>query len=460
MNTPFLRRSSGLLAMALAASCAVAQTPVRLTTNSGPGSRHPVVALDADVVAYVAIVNGSRELFTVATDGSAPVQRTSAADVRVGHGTLDVWPPLSISDDGRWITWWNAQGVHVFDRRLGVSTRVATSALLPFPQIDGDGSRLVYQAPVNGDLEVFVVDRAGLLPPVQLTQNSGAGRRLPHLRAGKVVFQKLVGAHMELFVHDLALGTTSGPLTTNSGGGNRHGRLTPDGNAILYEAVGADFLEPLRLDLGGGAPVPIGPGTSGARLPAGDGDQQVVLQSTATAPEVWFADPALTPFTSASRGGHRLPSIDRHGQVIVWQREFQSRNEVWALRRCWPSATRTYGPSGQPSLGALLPFATTYRCQLSVGVASQLPPGTLGVYVLGTPQSVPLAPLGAPGNWSLVTIGSWQGLLADGQGRFAVTTPLSTTLLQPRTFAQFVVFDAAANALGLVTSAGFETGGL
>ncbi|HZN37371.1 MAG TPA: hypothetical protein VFD82_01135 [Planctomycetota bacterium] len=453
---PHLRKI-GVLALAIVSTPLLAQTPVRLTTGSGPGSRFPIVALDADVVAYLAIVNGSREMFTVATDGSPPVQRTTGADVRVGHGALDIRSPLSISDDGRWIAYWNAQGVHVLDTRLGADVVATTAALLPFPQLDADGSRLVYQAPVNGSLEVFIVDRAGARPPRQLTSDSGAGRRLPHLRAAKVVFQKLVGLHMELFVIDLQAGTTTGPLTTNSGGGNRHARLTPAADAVVYEAVGADFLQPMRLSLAGGSPVLVAPGSSGARLPAGDGDQQVVLQTTATAPEVWLADPAMTQHTAASRGGHRLPAIDRHGQVLVWQLEHLARNEVFALRRCWPAEVYNYGSAGQPSAGALVPFVATWRCQQSEGLHTQLPVGTLGVHILGTPQSLPLAPLGAPGNWLLVTFGAWQGLLVDAQGDLTFTYPLHPVLLQQRTFTQFAVLDTTANPLGVVTSAAFST---
>jgi Tol biopolymer transport system component len=439
------------------ATAAPAQTVVRLTNGSGPGSRHPAVALDADVVVYAAVQNGVRDLFWVRSNGSAPVRLTAGAQVAVGHGTLDLWPPFSVSDDGRWIAYWNDQGVHVVDRRNGADTVVASASLLPLPCIDGDGSRVVFQQPVNGDLEVFVVPRDGSTPPVQVTQNSGRGRRLPHLRAGVVLFQKMVGAHMEVFAHTLATGTTTGPLTNGSGGGNRNARLLPDGGAFVYEALVADFLTPMRQSLAGGTRAVLAGGSSGARRPAASGDDQVVLQAQASAPEVVLLEPATSALTSSSRGGHRLPAIDRHGRLLVWQREHLGQNEVHALRRCWPVFTSNHGPAGQPSVGVLAPFVRDRRCEHTVGVRTQLPIGTFGVFVVGALQNVPLAPLGAPGNWALVVPTTVHTLLVDANGDAAWTLPLTPALHGTRFFGQFVLADPTANALGLATSAAFDT---
>jgi Tol biopolymer transport system component len=446
----------------LAATCALgagaaAQTPVRLTAGSGPGARHPAVALDADVVVYCAVHNGVRDLYSVATDGTLPTRLTNGAAVRVGHGVLDLWPPFSVSDDGRWVAYWNEQGVHVLDRRSRADVVVATAALLPVPCIAGDGSRVVFQQPVNGDLEVFVVPRDGSAAPVQVTSNSGRGRRQPHLRGGTVLFQKMVGAHMEVFAHDLAASTTTGPLTATSGGGNRNARLLPDGSAFVYEALVADFLTPMRRSLGGGTPTVLAAGGSGARLPAASGDDQVVLQAQATAPEVVLVDPTSASLTSASRGGHRLPAIDRHGRLLVWQREHLGQNEVFALRRCPSPTTSNHGPAGQPSVGVLAPFVRDWRCEHTVGLHTQLPNGTFAVFVIGPLQNVPLAPLGAPGNWSLVAPQTLHPVVVDASGDVAWTFPLTPALQGTRVFGQFALADPTANALGLATSRAFDT---
>lgn len=433
---------------------ALAQSAVPLTSGSGIGGRFPVLARDADVVAYVAMVGASRELFAVATDGTPAVQLTSGVDVRVGHGVLDPSPPLSISDDGNRIAFWNATGVHVLDRQAATDVLVASANLLPMPSIAGDGSRVVYQDVVQGQLEVFVVDSAGAALPVPITTASGPGRRLPHVQGDRVLFQKLVGDHMELFVHDLATSTTSGPLTSGSGGGNRHGRLLPDGSAFVFEAVVGDAQTPMRYAFATGAVTTIAAGTSGSRLAQGDQDGQASYELTGIGPEVWLANPATVQLTSPSRGGHKLPAIDRHGQVVVWQQEVSGAMEVFARRSCWPIVVSHYGSHGTLSIGALQSFARAYRCTQTLGVTTPFSPGSLGAFSFGLPQALPLS--GAPGNFLWVSPVAGLFVAANGTGEVAVSFPLSAATFAATLHCQFAVLDAAANSLGVVTSEGFQ----
>ncbi|MCR9245381.1 MAG: hypothetical protein NXI31_10135 [bacterium] len=431
-----------------------AQTPQILSTGSGPGARHPIVALDADAVFWVAMPNGQRELFVAATDGSPPSQLTTGADLRVGHGTFDQWSPIATSDDGDIVAYWNSLGVHVLDRQASTDVVVAPATLLAMPRLDAAGSRVVYQDLVAGELEVFLVDATGSNPPVQLTNNSGAGRRLPMIRGDLVLFQKLVGREMELFVHDLSTSTTSSALTSGSGGGNRHGRLTPNADAVVFEAVVGGEQTVMRLDLGSSTITTIGGAASGSRIAATDGDEQVVLQTGTPQPLVELHDPAITTLTSGSRGGHRLPQLDRHGQLVVWQEEHQGNLEVFAVRRAWPAVISQYGTAGTPSSGTLQPTTGTYRLQQSVGIDTQLPSGTPAVFAVGfTPQNVPIS--GAPGNFQLLTPIASVVVFLDGQGDTAGPVPLAATLLGFQYHAQFAVLDPTANPLGLVTSAGF-----
>jgi hypothetical protein len=427
---------------------------VQLSTASGAGPRCPVVALDAPTVAWLAMAGGTRELFATDLGSGSPVRLTNGADVRIGWGTLDAWSPIGISDDGNRITWWNAQGVHVTDRQAATDTIVATSSLLPMPRLDGPGNRVVFQAPVNGQLEVFVVNATGSPAPAAITQNSGPGRRLPHLRGDTVVFQKLVGSHMELFAHDLVTGTTSPALTQNSGGGNRHGRLTPDADAILFEAVSGGMLEARRLVLATGIATPVGSGGSGVRLAHGDGDDQVLLQSQANAPEVALFDPASTSLTTGSRGGHRLPGLDRHGRVLVWQNESQGVLEVFALQRCRPVDVSFYGTHGQPSQGTLSSFHDDFRCRKAMGLHTPLPAGTLALFAIGPQQAVPLG--GAPGNFLWIQPIDYVWTPVDAQGDAVLWINLSPAFVQAHVQGQFAVFDPAANPLGIVTSQGFD----
>ncbi|MCA8954198.1 MAG: hypothetical protein KDE27_32115 [Planctomycetes bacterium] len=431
-----------------------AQAPQVLSSSSGPGTRHPVVALDADAVAWVAMPASGRELYVAATDGSPPVQLTTGANVRVGHGTFDQWSPISISDDGNVLAYWNPQGVHVLDRQANTDTVVSSAFLLAFPRLAGDGSRLVYQDndPITGDHEVFLVDSAGTNPPVQLTQNSGAGRRLPFLRGDQVLFQKPVGAQMELFVYDLVTSTLGPALTSGSGGGNRHGRFTPAGDAVVYEAVVGDEQTAMVLDLATMTATAIGGGSSGARMPQGDGDGQVVLQSTVTMPAVELYDPTIATVSAGSRGGNRLPSLDRHGQLIAWQEEFQGQLEVFVLRRAWPAMVSTYGTAGTPSTGSVQVFDYEERLDLHLGVDTQL--GSVGaVFALGF-QQTNLPVNGAPGNSQLVIPVASLFLLTDPQGDAEIAIRLSPNLLGFGFAAQFAVLDTPANAAGIVTSQG------
>lgn len=447
----FASTFGALLALA---GAVIAQSPQRLTTGSGPGARHPIMALDADTIVYVAMPGQTRELFAVATDGSAPTQLTTAADVHARNGTFDVWAPISVSDDGNVVAYWNAQGVHCLDRVSGTDVVVAITTLLPCPRLDGDGDSLVFQAPVNGDLEVFLVDSAGMNPPQQLTSSSGAGRRMPFIRGDQVLLQKLVGYEMELFVYDLSISTLGPALTSGSGGGNRHGRLTPDGDAVVYEAVVGGVQTAMRLDLTTSNLTVVATGTTGSRLPQADGDDQVLLQSNIVGTEVVYAGPALQTISTTSRRGHRMPSLDRHGQVFVWQQEYQDNLEVFVMRRCWPAAVSNYGSAGTPSVGTLAAFDETWRCEQSVGLRTQLPPSTVGVYAAGfQQQNLPLPQ--APGNSLLVDFILTTLVIADTQGDVRAAVPISSNLFGFTFYAQFGLLDPAANALGIVSSEGF-----
>lgn len=442
------------LSFAMLAAAAAAQTPVQLTTGSGVGGRFPVVARDADVIAYVAFVAGHRELFVVATDGSPALQLTTGGDVRVGHGTFDPGQPISISDDGNRIAYWNAQGVHVLDRAATTDVVVSPANLLPMPMLSGDGALVVYQDTAAGQLEVFRVDSAAAQAPVQLTTTSGPGRRLPNVVGDVVLFQKLVGEHMEVFRHDLTTNTTSGPLTNGSGGGNRNARLLPDGSGFAFEAVVAGEQTAYVYSFATSQAAAILAGASGNRMPWGDQDQQTAFELTGTSPEVYLASATTAQVSTTTRGGNKLPSLDRHGQVVVWQQEAQSSMEVFAARRCWPLSITHYGSHGTLSIGALQSFDRTYRCDLRFGVTTPFAPGTLGAFAFGPQQSVPLS--GAPGNFLWVNPVGASLVLADATGAVAITFALSPATYAATVPCQFAVFDPAANSLGIVTSEGFE----
>ncbi len=439
---------------AVAAASVPSQSLLRLTSGSGAGERHPVPSLEGTIVAYVAMVNDRREVFTVPIDGGARAQRTTGAAVRVGWSMLDSWPALSIADDGNRIAYWNAQGVHVLDIQASTDIVVAAAASLPYPQISGDGSRVAYQDLVGTDLEVFVVAAAGGTP-VQITQASGAGRRLPHLRGDLVVFQKPVSGQQEVFVHDLTSGQTTGPLTSGSGLGNRYARLSPDGERIAYETVVATTKQAMVLELASGTPAALGSAAPGDRLAWPSGDSEAVLQNPVTNLEVFLASPAVQALTSGNRAGLRRPACDRHGTVVVFQSEDAGTVEVFRHRLSYPVQVSTYGAHGQPSVGSLVEFDTRYRRTATIGLRTSLAPGTAAALLVGT-QSASLPLAGAPGNSIYVQpIGS-SPLAVDAGGALSLTFVAPTVLSAQIAYAQWLLLDPPANALQVVASKGVQ----
>ncbi|MGE3174879.1 MAG: hypothetical protein AB7O97_19785 [Planctomycetota bacterium] len=445
-----------VVALAGALSCAgtsPAQLPVPRTSGSGPGERHPVAALDADVVAFVRPgASGARELWTVGAAGAA-LQRTFGADVRVGWSRLDHWPSLSISDDGARIAWWNAQGVHLLDLVAGTDTVLAAADLLPYPQLDGAGGTVVFQAPVAGAMEVFSVDVASGAV-TQRTASSGPGRRLPHVRQGRVLFQKRVGEQMELFTVELQTGAVNGPWTSGSGGGNRYGRLVPDGTHAVCEVVRGGQKELLQVDLATGAAVQLtGLGAAGDRL-AAPTDVGEVLFEVGGGGGLFATDPVVTSVVASAQRNLRRVSADRSGRRLWFQQQSGAAMEVFTLALCGELAVVPFGTAGVPSVGTVLEFASERRCITTLGVDTALAAGTLGVVGIG-PQTAPVPLAGAPGNALLLSPQASYLVFGDAAGRFELSLPVPPGLQGVAVAAQFGLFDLPANALGVVVSRGF-----
>ena len=447
--------STAALLFALSAQT-VLSAQTRLTTVASAGERQPSLALDAPVVAFVALAAGQREVFTVSTSGGAVVQRTTGADVWVGNSIFDAWPSLSISDDGTRIAYWNATGVRVLDLVANTDTLVANANLLPYPQLSGDGTRLVYQAPVSGDHEVFVVNATGGTP-TQLTSTSGAGRRLPHVRGNVVVCQRLVAGAQELFSIDLTTQQVSGPHTTLSGYGNRYARLAPDAGSVAYETVINTIKEVSVALLPGFNVVATSQGSlRGDRLPIPTEDGEVFLQANGTNLDVGEFDSRFgtrQALTTEPLGGYRRPSGDRHGTVVVYQAEHQGFSEVFLRRLCYPPQISTFGQHGTPSVGVLQDSSDLDRCSFQLGLATSLAGGTPGVLLIGiTQQAIPLP--NAPGNFLYLTPIASVGVSLDTQGDIVFSLPSPPALGGGAAFAQWALLDAPANGLGIVSSKG------
>lgn len=452
-----MRFAFALLAAGLAATCLVAQT--QLTRNSGGGERQPVLNAEGTIVAYVGLTSGVRDVFTVAIPGGTPTRRTTNADVHVGGTTVfDAWPSLSISDDGNRIAYWNATGVHVLDLAANTDTVVAPTNLLPYPQLSGDGQRVVYQAPVAGDHEVFVVSATGGTPS-QITTGSGVGRRLPYVRGDHVVFQKTVGGFEEVFLHDLSTSTTTGPLSTSSGRGNRYARLDHDGTQIVYEALtnpGA-IKEVFVHDIATATMRQVSTSSlRGDRLAVPTADGEAFYELSAVNREVQrvdLASSALAAVTAASSAGYRRVSVDRHGSLAVYQAEAGGTTEVFARILCWVPTLGHYGQHGTPSSGVLQETDDVYRCTLTFGLDTGLASGTSAVFLLGLTQlAVPLP--NAPGNFLYVNPVLTLPMSLDGNGDLALTVNSPVTLSGSNAYAQWAVLDPPANGLGVVTSKG------
>jgi Tol biopolymer transport system component len=443
-----------LCASILAASAAAQAT--RLTTGSGGGERLPVLSLDGRTVAYVAMSGGSRDVFTVPADGGAATRRTTNAEVRVGSGVYDSWPSLSIADDGNRITYWNAGGVHVLDLAANSDTVVASSNLLAYPQITGDGTFVVYEGIVQGAREVFVVSATGG-PSTQLTTGSGAGRRLPQARGRWVVFQKPVGAMQEVFLFDLGTNQVVGPISASSGRGNRYARLSPDGQVLTWESVVNGIKELQTFDLGTRTGRSVTTNSlRGDRTAAPTGDREAIFELSVVNRELHLIDLAAggpQALTSGTRAGMRRPSIDQHGTILVYQAEDQGNCEVFALRLCYAPGLSHYGQHGPPSTGVLLERDDVYRRTFRLQLQTSLPANRAAVLMIGT-QSASLPLPNAPNNFLYVQplIAVPMTLDPNGSVSQAIGSPIY--LVGQSAYAQWGVSDAAANPLGWVTSKG------
>ncbi len=453
-------RSAGFQALSLATllTTALAPAQTQLTSGSGGGDRQPVVDPSGQVVIYGDIVSGSRELFTVPSAGGAPTQVTSGKDVYFGFGTFDRWPSLSISDNGL-ATYWNAAGVHLLDLTNGNDTVLATSNLIPYPRLSADGTSLVYQAPAGGSHEVFRSVNGGI--PVQLTNSSGGGRRLPDVFGSQVLYQKPVGGQHEVFLHVIGGATTQ--LSLASGGGNRYARFSLDGNYVVYEAVTNGRKEVWGVDLAAGPGSRQQLSTSGGggdRLAMQTADEQVVYQAvTGGALEVTMVDANGTnqvTLSSGSTGGIRAPSVDRHGHVVVYQAVVGGTLEVFSLRRCFEASFTAFGSHGTPSVGSFTNAHAWYRCDLELQLLTGYTTSPAGACIFSATRLTPGVPLpGAPGNFLWMTPHMSSGIVVDPQGKASLTLPLNG-ITAGRLFYQWALLDPAANALGVVTSEGID----
>jgi Tol biopolymer transport system component len=445
-----------LSAIVLSCGFAGAQS-VRLTTGSGGGERQPVLSADGGTVAYLGVAAGVREVFTVSTLGGSPVRRTTGADVLIGgNSAFDSWPALSIDAAGTRVTYWSRTGVHVLDLVASTDVVVSPSALLSYPCLDSAGALVAYQAPVGGDLEVFVVPAGGGTAQ-QLTSGSGPGRRLPHVRGNLVALQRSVAGTQEVFVYDLVTNTLSAPLTTASGRGNRYARLANDGTKVVYEAVVGTIKHVFVHDLATTTRRQVTTASaSGDRLPSPTVDGEAVCEILSANLDVVAADLATSAVVTLSTGagaGHRRPTVDEHGTIVVYQEEYQGACEVFALRLCYAPGITHYGTAGVPSTGVLQERDRVYRRTFELGLGTSLAQGRAAVLMLGiAPASTPLP--NAPGNTIYVQpLVAVSGVL-DASGAITFGIPSPVALAGSTGHAQWAVADAAANPLGIVTARG------
>lgn len=452
-----------LVVAALSLTALVGAQQLRLTTGSGGGERQPVVSADGSTVAYVAIVAGVREVFTVPVDGGTSVQRTNGAAVRVGNGVFDAWPSLSISDEGSRIAYWNAAGVHVLDTVANSDTIVAAANAIPYPQIDASGQWVVYQSPIGGQQEVFLVPAGGGTAQ-QITTASGAGRRLPdvHVDTGgvKILFQKQISGFLEVFVHDVTAATTTA-LTSGSGPGNRYARFAHAGGTFTYDSTASGSKEVWIGDIAGGAPTSLtSVGKPGDRLAVLTSDDQAFLQSPSTSLEVLRVNDDgtnLVVLSANSTGGLRRVSSDLHGHVFVYQSGNSGGSlEVFQHRLCAEATFTDYGVDGQPSVGQLQGSRDWYRCDVSFRIDTSLSGNSAALFIAAQPL-LPGFPLpGAPGNFfylqgSVLSLPLTLGAGGEGAKTFPIDAALRGTL-----YYQWAILDPPANPLSVVTSKGTQ----
>lgn len=429
-----------------------------LSSNSGGGERQPIVTDEGEVI-FAAMRGSSRELFVVPVDGGTTTQLTQARDVRLGYGTFDSWSSFSADASGKKIAFWDTSGVQVLDRGTQTVTTLSTANSHAYPRIDGKGENVVYQAIVNGSFEVFY-RKLSANAPIQITTQSGEGRRFPDLLGGYVIYQKPAQGAQEVFVFDLGTNTEK-QLTSQSGLGNRYGQLTADGKSVVYErTIAGKTREAYIIDLATAQPRALTQlATNGERLGTPTRDGYVFAQAWKRKLGVVRIDitrkDADLPVTAGGAGGLRRPKADPHGHVVVYQDIDPATGslEVWRYRLCPSLATSDYGASGTPSVGTIgSAFADWYRCELTLGRRTTVPTSRVAVLILGAQQlNLSLGSV-APGNSLYTDTLVLLPTLVTASGDMAQTIPLPAAATATL-FTQWALIDARANTLGVVTSA-------
>ena len=456
MNT---HNACTISAFALLLASALPSQSLQLTSKSGGGERQPVVSADNGKVAYAAFHNGTRELFSIGVDGGTPKRLTTGKSVRLGWGTLESWPSLSISDHGRYITYWNAKGVHVVDT-IGNTDRILDAAYQnPYPQISGDGKLVVFQKWDNGAYEVFSVPTSGGTP-TRLTTKSGDGYRLPMVRGKRIVYQKNVGnGQYEVFSIDLNNQNRQTQLTTGSSTGNRYARISFDHTSVVYEATVALCRQVMSVNIASKKITQVTQlKAMGDRNPWSAGDGEVAYQSRIAGMALYRSEQDGSKSVVLAKGldgGLRRVSTDRHGHVVVYQaRDKSGVLEVFRMRYCSDATLTNYGTHGKPSIGKLASNNRWYRCTLRYELGTSYGSTIIGVFNFGLQRANASIP-NAPGNTLYAVPMILTGVVPKG-GSYRVDIPVPTGL-KGSFYTQWLMLDRQANARGIVASEGTQT---